>query len=250
MPDNNHIKNTQDNNTGGKSRQHRHRSHNGHSHGHRGNSQQNQASANTRKTGQKDSNQQRQPKQNQQKQNSQKQGSQKQYGKKSSSVCYDPKETIYTRNSEPMSAGIKLQNISIYNEKEEEIDLHLLKKKKLYVTIPSLEDQAIMKEIALLDEKLTDIQEYQCFLISNEPVFTQTRLARNYKIKNFNLLSDYKNNNFARNTGTYIYEIGKLVKAVFIVDEDDLIIDVKYYDDNYSSIDTEELLKKLGKTDQ
>ena len=153
------------------------------------------------------------------------------------------KKPIYTRNLEPLVSGNRLPNIIINDTREEEIDLHTIKKNKVYISIPSFGNHAIMKEIAKLDVIFNDYEDIDFYLISNEPVYTQKRLGSGKKLKTFKFLSDFKLRNFARYTGTYIYEISSLVKSVFIVNDNNEIKLVEYYDDLYSNIDINKVTK-------
>ncbi|MFV0381463.1 MAG: hypothetical protein ACK5KR_04500 [Breznakia sp.] len=157
------------------------------------------------------------------------------------------KEVIYTRNLPPLQKGDKLSSILIYNHQEEELDLHMLKTKKVYITIPSFTNQSIVNELSKLEAVFEQYKDIHFYLLSNEPVFTQKRLTKSRKFKVFKLLSDFKNRDFARHTGTYIYEISALVKSIFVVDDTDTIRFVKYYEDLYSNIDANEVKKYLDK---
>ncbi|MDF9824581.1 thiol peroxidase [Breznakia sp. PF5-3] len=156
------------------------------------------------------------------------------------------KKHLYTRNLEPITAGTRLPNIVIFDNHEEEIDLHMIKKNKVYITVPSFGNHAIMNEIAKLDTIFKDFEDIDFYLISNEPVYTQKRLGSSKKLKTFKFLSDFKLRNFARYTGTYIYEISSLVKSIFIINEYDEIKYVQYYDDLYSNIDANIVVKELN----
>lgn len=157
------------------------------------------------------------------------------------------KNTIYTRNIDSIVEGTRLSNITLFDATEEETDLHMIKAIKLCVSIPTLNNRAFTNEIGKLDILMHDFERIACFLISNEPVFTQTRLSKQLKLERFKILSDFKNREYARATGTYIYELGQLVKAVFLIDRNDKVLYAKYYDDLYSNIDFNELSEVIKK---
>lgn len=157
------------------------------------------------------------------------------------------KNTIYTRNIDPIPCGTRLGNIVLFDNKEEEIDLHMLKSLKLCISIPTLNNRAFTNEICKLDTLMNDFEQLDCYLITNEPVFTQSRLSKPLKLTRFNIISDFKNREYARATGTYIYELGQLVKSVFLIDRNDKVVFVKYYDDLYSNIDFNELAQAIKK---
>lgn len=153
--------------------------------------------------------------------------------------------TIYTRNIEPLTSGFRLSNIVLFDAKEEEIDLHMIKGAKLCVSIPTFKNDIFTKELEQLDIICKEFEDLHCFAISNEPVFTQYRLTKGLHFEKFKILSDFKNREYARSTGTYIYELSELVKSVFLIDRNDKILFVKYYDDLYTPIDFNEIHKAL-----
>lgn len=156
------------------------------------------------------------------------------------------KKILYTRNLEPLSAGSKLANITLFNNQDEEIDLNSIKKNKVYISIPSFTNHVIMKEIVKLDSIFQPYEDIDFYLISNETTYTQKKLGGPKKLKKFQFLSDFKNRNFARYTGTYIYEISSLVKAIFIVNEYNEILYVQYFDDLYSNINSTQIIEILN----
>lgn len=147
----------------------------------------------------------------------------------------------YTRNLDPLVEGYRMPAITLFNKEEEEFDLSEDKSIKVYVTIPSFKDKAIGNEVEKLETILKEYPNIHCYLISNEPVFTQERLSKHYHFEKFRILSDFKNREFARSTGTYIYEISALVKSIFIVDKNERIVYVRYYDDLYSNFNVNEI---------
>ncbi|TDW16543.1 peroxiredoxin [Breznakia blatticola] len=159
-------------------------------------------------------------------------------------------EVFYTRNLEPLETGFVFPSIEIMNPLEEVLDLHDIREPKVYITLPSLEDNAMIKDAKRLEVLLEKYPDVKFYLITNEPVYTQLRLAKEKQLKGFELLSDFKLRNFARYTGTYIYEIENLVKAVFIVDHHDQLKHVEYYDDLYSNFQVEVLDVEISKINQ
>lgn len=157
------------------------------------------------------------------------------------------KNTIYTRNLEPLTEGYRLSNIVLYDQNEEEIDLHMIKSLKVCITIPTFTNRSFVNELSKLDLILKDFEDVECYIISNEPVFTQTRLTKACKFEKFKIISDFKKRDYARNTGTYIYELSQLVKSILIIDRNDKIVYARYIDDLYSYFDHNEIHETLKK---
>lgn len=137
----------------------------------------------------------------------------------------------YTRNLDPLNEGYRMPAMALFDTNEEEYTLGNEKNIKVYITLPSMQERSNLDEIEKLEILLKEFTSLNCYLITNEPVFTQTRLTQSRKLEKFRILSDFKNREFARNTGTYIYEISALVKSIFIVDRNDRILYVKYFED-------------------
>ncbi len=157
------------------------------------------------------------------------------------------KNTIYTRNLEPIAAGYRFGNVTLFDKDEEELDLFEIKHLKLCVSIPTLNNRAFTNDVAKLDILLKDFDKLKCYLISNESVFTQTRLSKPLQLERFELLSDYKNREYARVSGTYIYELGQLVKSVSLIDKNGNLLYIRYYDDLYSNFDLNETADAIKK---
>ena len=148
---------------------------------------------------------------------------------------------LYTRNLEPLEEGYRLPAMTLFNAEEEEFNLNDDRSVKVYVTIPTFENKVFPNEVYKLDIILKEFPSLNAYIISNEPVYTQKRLSKPYKFDKFRILSDFKNREFARNTGTYIYELSLLVKSIFIVDKNDRILYVRYFDDLYSNFNFNEI---------
>ena len=152
---------------------------------------------------------------------------------------------IYTRNLDPLEEGYRLPAMTLFNADEIEFNLNDDRNIKVYVTIPTFQNKVFPNEVLKMDLILKEFPNVNAYLISNEPVFTQKRLSKPYNFEKFRILSDFKNREFARNTGTYIYELSQLVKSIFIVDKTERILYVRYFDDLYSNFDLNEINKTL-----
>lgn len=154
-------------------------------------------------------------------------------------------EPAYTRNLDNLEVGYRLPVMTLFNAEEEEFNLSDDKGVKVYATIPTFENKAFCNDLFKLDTILKEFPSLNAYAISNEPVYTQKRLSKPHHYEKFRILSDFKNREFARNTGTYIYELSQLVKAIFIVDKTERILYIHYYDDLYSNFNLNEINKAL-----
>ncbi len=155
------------------------------------------------------------------------------------------KKRIYTRNIDPLNLGFQLPNFSLYDHDEEEFYIQDVKGLKIMISYPNFTNQYYTRELEKLDILLKDYPKTHCFAITNDPVFTQKRLTKSCKLEHINILSDFKKRDFARNTGTYIYELSQLVKACFIVNDQGHILYVQYLEDLQASLDVNEIFKVI-----
>ncbi len=115
---------------------------------------------------------------------------------------------------------------------------------KVIFSFPTLGNQYYQKELHKLDTILKEYKVY-CYAISNEPVFTQKRVTKPCKLEHIQFLSDFKKREFARHSGTYIYELSQLVKSCFIIDNHGHILYVKYHDNLQENFDINSIVKVL-----
>ncbi len=155
------------------------------------------------------------------------------------------KKKIYTRNIEPLNKGSQLSNITFFDQREDEFNLHDQKGIKIILSIPTLSNSYYIKELAKLDTILKDYPKVTPFVVSNEPVFTQKRLTKSSKYECLKVLSDFKNREFARESGTYIYELSQLMKAVFILNAHNNIVYIQYIEDLQTAFDANEIVNTI-----
>ena len=152
---------------------------------------------------------------------------------------------IYTRNIENVEAGTRLSAMALYDKDENEYLLLDNKETKLVLTYPTLNNKHVLNEIQKIEKVLEEIPSLYCYLVTNEPVYTQTRLLANTQLNRFKVLSDFKNREYAKQTGTYIYELGALVKSIFVLDYAGRVLYNRYYEDLNVPINTDALLSDL-----
>lgn len=153
------------------------------------------------------------------------------------------KKRAYTRNAESINTGFQLANIGLFDSNEEEYFILDNKGLKVCITYPTFSNQYYTRELSKLDTLLKEYSKITCYAITNEPVFTQKRLTKSSKLEKFNVLSDFKKRDFARNTATYIYELSQLVKACFIFNDQGKVLYVRYYEDLQEALDINEIIK-------
>ena len=87
--------------------------------------------------------------------------------------------------------------------------------------VPSVDTSVCSLQTVRFNREFADMPESVVgYTISVDTPFAQTRYCGTEGIEKMQLLSDYKGNNFGRDWGLYIQDMGALARSVFIVDKD------------------------------
>jgi thiol peroxidase len=119
------------------------------------------------------------------------------------------------------------------------------KGKRVYVSVPSIDTQVCDVEVRKFNQEATKLQDVKIYTISMDLPFAQARWCGNAGIEAVQTLSDYKDRSFGKEFGTYIKELGLLTRAVFVVDENNIITYVEYCEEVTSEPNYEAVLNAL-----
>ncbi len=103
-----------------------------------------------------------------------------------------------------------------------------LKGKRVFLTVPSLDTGVCDMEVRNFNKKAGEIKDVQIYAVSMDLPFAQSRWCGGAGVKNVTTLSDYQTHNFGKATGTLIEGLELLTRAVFVVDEKNIIKYVEY----------------------
>lgn len=137
--------------------------------------------------------------------------------------------------------GERVPDFNAVNGELETINSSSFQGKRIFVSVPSLDTPVCDKEVRHFNEEVTKYKGATIYVISMDLPFAQKRWCGGAGIENIITLSDYKERSFGQNFGTYIEELGLLTRAVFVVDENDVVIYVEYCEEateepNYEAI--------------
>jgi thiol peroxidase len=101
-------------------------------------------------------------------------------------------------------------------------------KPRIYCTIPSVDTGVCDTEMRRFNKEAAQIAGVTIYAVSVDLPFAQKRWCAAAEIAQVQTLSDYKDRSFGPAFGTFVAEKGLLVRAVFVVDKDDVIRHVEY----------------------
>jgi len=119
------------------------------------------------------------------------------------------------------------------------------KGKRVYVSVPSIDTQVCDIEVRKFNVEAAKLKDVKIYTISMDLPFAQARWCGNAGIEAIQTLSDYKGRSFGKEFGTYIKELGLLTRAVFVVDENNIITYVEYCEEVTSEPNYEAVLNAL-----
>jgi thiol peroxidase len=97
-------------------------------------------------------------------------------------------------------------------------------KARLFMTLPSIDTPVCSMEAKKFSEAIQELgQTVAVFVVSADLPFAQQRWYQTEGIQNLTMLSDYRDMDFARNWGLLINELGLLARAVYIVDQNNVV---------------------------
>jgi len=120
-----------------------------------------------------------------------------------------------------------------------------LKGKRVYVSVPSIDTAVCDMEVRKFNKEASSLKDVNIYTISMDLPFAQARWCGNAGIEAVQTLSDYKDRSFGKEFGTYIKELGLLTRAVFVVDENDIVTYVEYCEEVTAEPNYEAVLEAL-----
>ena len=120
-----------------------------------------------------------------------------------------------------------------------------LKGKRVYVSVPSIDTSVCDMEVRKFNQEAAKLQDVKIYTISMDLPFAQARWCGNAGIEAVQTLSDFKDRSFGKEFGTYIKELGHLTRAVFVVDENNIVTHVEYCEEVTAEPNYEAVLNAL-----
>lgn len=132
---------------------------------------------------------------------------------------------------EQLKVGDELKEFYVVDNELKNVSLRDTNGIRIFLSVPSIDTPVCDMEVKKFNEKVGDLEGVTCYTISMDLPFAQARWCGAGDIENVRTLSDYKNREFSKVTGTYIEELGLLTRAAFVVDKDNNLVFVEYLDE-------------------
>jgi thioredoxin-dependent peroxiredoxin len=101
-------------------------------------------------------------------------------------------------------------------------------KPRIYCTIPSVDTGVCDTELRRFNQEAAKVSGVTIYAISVDLPFAQKRWCGAVGVEQVQTLSDYKDRSFGPAFGTFVADKGLLLRAVFVVDKNDIITHVEY----------------------
>ena len=120
-----------------------------------------------------------------------------------------------------------------------------LKGTRVFITVPSIDTPVCDTEVRRFNKEAAALGNVSINVISMDLPFAQARWCGAAGIDAVKLYSDYKDRAFGKAFGVMIEELGLLARAIFIVDEKDVVRYVQVVDEVTSEPNYDEVLTTL-----
>ena len=120
-----------------------------------------------------------------------------------------------------------------------------LKGNRVFITVPSIDTPVCDTEVRRFNKEAAALGNVSSNVISMDLPFAQARWCGAAGIDAVKLYSDYKDRAFGKAFGVMIEELGLLARAIFIVDEQDVVRYVQVVEEVTSEPNYDEVLATL-----
>ena len=120
-----------------------------------------------------------------------------------------------------------------------------LKGTRVFITVPSIDTPVCDTEVRRFNKEAAALGNVSINVISMDLPFAQARWCGAAGIDAVKLYSDYNDRAFGKAFGVMIEELGLLARAIFIVDEKDVVRYVQVVDEVTSEPNYDEVLATL-----
>lgn len=142
-----------------------------------------------------------------------------------------------------LNVGDTFPNFKATDVNFNKITLKNIKGKTLFLTIPCILTDVCAIEVEKFSKYLKN-KDITCYVISLDLPFIFTKLPKKFN-DNIHFLSDVKFSNFGKKSGTFVKELGILTRAVFLINENNVIEYVDYLKEISDEPNYKEILKLL-----
>lgn len=116
---------------------------------------------------------------------------------------------------------------------------------RVYLSVPSVDTPVCDTEVRRFNREAASLKNVSVNVISMDLPFAQARWCGAAGIDAVKLFSDYNHRSFGKAFGVMIQELGLLARAVFVVDDRDIVRYVQVVEEVTSEPDYDAVLKAL-----
>lgn len=127
--------------------------------------------------------------------------------------------------------GMMMPNFEVVDLELKDVKPMEQKGKKIILAVPSADTGVCSLEMAKFMNATKDQDEVEVMAISMDLPFALGRWCQAQNNKSLKVYSDFKDRDFAAQTGTRMAENGLLARSVFVTDEDGKLVYVEYVDE-------------------
>ena len=128
-----------------------------------------------------------------------------------------------------LKAGDKAPDFEVVNDSLQTVNLEKTGKGvRIFSVIPSLDTPVCDAQTKRFETEAGNLPSVQIFTVSMDLPFAQKRWCGNYGVSRVTMLSDHRSGAFGENYGTLIPDLRIESRAIFVVDEDNILRHVEY----------------------
>ena len=146
----------------------------------------------------------------------------------------------------PLKEGEKMPDFTVCDTSMGEVKGSDLKGVRIFAAVPSLDPGVCDLEIRRFNEKASQYPDVKVYAVSLDLPFAQARWCGASGVNAVTTLSDYRDRDFGRVTGTLIKELSLLTRAIFLVDGDNVVRYLEYVPEITDHPDYDTLEQKLN----
>ena len=146
-----------------------------------------------------------------------------------------------TLDGNTVKVGEKLRGFTVVGNDLGPVTLEDTKGVRIFLTVPSIDTPVCDTEVKRFNQEVDKLNDVTCYTVSMDLPFAQSRWCALADIETVKTVSDYKDREFGKATGTYINELGLLTRAAFVIDSQGIVTFVEYLEEvtnepNYDAI--------------
>lgn len=151
-----------------------------------------------------------------------------------------------TLEGNQLKVGEMMPDFTVVNTDLEDVRPMEKKGRKIILSLPSVDTPVCSLEMEKFVNFAQNIKDVDIVSVSEDLPFALARWSKEHDNKQILTTSDFKQDEFARMTGTRMEENGLLCRAAFVTDEDGKLVYVEYVDDVTFEPDYELIYKAAG----